>query len=66
MPAGDGDAGLLAQLAQAPELVVDKRFQRRDVEGAHGGRGLFIHPLGFLVLFLSAMIMLLETALMPQ
>ena len=35
VPAGDGNARLLAQLVQPAELVVDQRFQRGDVQHPH-------------------------------
>ena len=33
---GDGNAGLVAQLGDAPELVVDEGFERRDIDDADG------------------------------
>ena len=42
MPFGHGDIGVQKQLLQAFELVVDQRLQRRNVENAHGRRGLII------------------------
>ena len=42
VPAGDGDALFLAQLVQTPELVVDQRLERRDVQHAHRLRRVFV------------------------
>ena len=33
---GDGNAGLVAQLGDASELVVDEGFERRDIDDADG------------------------------
>ena len=42
VPTGDGDALLLAQLVQAPKLVVDERLERGDVQHPHGLGGGFV------------------------
>ena len=37
----DGDLGFRAEIIKSVELVVDKRFQRTDIERADRGRRVF-------------------------
>ena len=45
MPVPDRDIGLFAQIVEAYKLIVDERFERANVEGAHT-RGRVLPKLG--------------------
>ena len=42
VPVPDGNAGLLTEIIQTSELVVDQRLQRRDIDTADRSRGILI------------------------
>ena len=42
MPARYGDTRFFAELIQPPELIIDKRLERRDVQHTHRGGRLFV------------------------
>ena len=42
MPSRCGDSCFLAKLVQPPELIIDKRLERSDVQYSHRGSRLFV------------------------